>query len=301
MASLPVFNIQKYCIHDGDGIRTTVFFKGCPLRCAWCHNPESQKAEPQLLWDAEKCTQCGACAAVCPQGAAGESVRVNRERCRSCGVCVRACPAGARQLSGKGMSPEEIVETAKKDLMFYEQSGGGVTLSGGEVMAAEPFDEVVRLCRLLHEEGISVFVDTCGMTPYERFDAIRAYTDCFLYDIKAMDPEKHKKWTGADNGLILENLRRLSRDGARLRLRLPLVEGINAEPEDVLPVIELLNEGVRAEKIHLLPYHTFGQEKYRKLGRSGQGERFGVPSPEKLESLAELFRQAGYSQVVMGG
>ena len=198
MASLPVFNIQKYCIHDGDGIRTTVFFKGCPLRCAWCHNPESQKAEPQLLWDAEKCTQCGACAAVCPQGAAGESVRVNRERCRSCGVCVRACPAGARQLSGKGMSPEEIVETAKKDLMFYEQSGGGVTLSGGEVMAAEPFDEVVRLCRLLHEEGISVFVDTCGMTPYERFDAIRAYTDCFLYlildcmdDMKLLQPSSN--------------------------------------------------------------------------------------------------------------
>lgn len=301
MERLPVFNIQKYCIHDGDGIRTTVFFKGCPLRCAWCHNPESQKAEPQLLWDAEKCTRCDACAAVCPQEAAGQAVGVNRERCVSCGTCVQACAAGARQLSGKGMTPEEIVETVKKDLLFYEQSGGGVTLSGGEVMAVEPFGEVVRLCHLLREEGISLFIDTCGMVPYERFEAIREDTGCFLYDIKAMDPEKHKKWTGADNRLILENLRRLSRDGARIRLRLPLVEGINAEPEDILPVIDLLKEGVRAEKIHLLPYHTFGQEKYQKLGRAGQGEIFHVPSQEKLESLAELFRQAGISQIVIGG
>lgn len=300
MDGLSVFNIQRYSIHDGDGIRTTIFFKGCPLRCAWCHNPESWNAAPELMWDGDKCTRCGACEAVCPHGAApAEKGRIDRSLCAACGACVTACVAGARQLSGYRRTPEELLAAVRRDAMFYEESGGGVTLSGGEVMAAEPFSEVARLCRLLRGEGISVFIDTSGMAPFERFEQLLGDVDCFLYDIKAMDPEKHKKWIGADNTLILENLRRLSQRGARIRLRLPIVDGVNAEPEDILPVIGLLQQGVRAERIHLLPYHEFGREKFERLGRGS--EPFRVPSKEKLESLAELFRQAGYPQVVIGG
>ena len=173
MEGLSVFNIQRYSIHDGDGIRTTIFFKGCPLHCAWCHNPESWNASPELMWDEEKCTQCGACTAVCPQGAApAEKGRIDRARCVACGVCVTACLAGARQISGRRYAPAELVRLVSRDSMFYEESGGGVTLSGGEVMAAEPFDEVAELCRLLKAEGISVFVDTSGMAPFGRFEQI---------------------------------------------------------------------------------------------------------------------------------
>lgn len=300
MEGLSVFNIQRYSIHDGDGIRTTIFFKGCPLHCAWCHNPESWNASPELMWDEEKCTQCGACTIVCPQGAApAEKGRIDRARCVACGACVGACLAGARQVSGRRYAPAELVRLVSRDSMFYEESGGGVTLSGGEVMAAEPFDEVAELCRLLKAEGISVFVDTSGMAPFGRFERILEDVDCFLYDIKAMDRGKHKKWIGADNALILENLRRLSDGGARIRLRLPLVEGVNAEEEDIGHVVGLLRGGVRAEKIHLLPYHEFGREKFARLGRGS--EPFGVPSQEKLERFAAMFREAGYPQVVIGG
>ena len=185
MEGLSVFNIQRYSIHDGDGIRTTIFFKGCPLHCAWCHNPESWNASPELMWDEEKCMQCGACTIVCPQGAApAEKGRIDRARCVACGVCVMACLAGARQVSGRRYAPAELVRLVSRDSMFYEESGGGVTLSGGEVMAAEPFDEVAELCRLLKAEGISVFVDTSGMAPFGRFERILEDVDCFLYDIK---------------------------------------------------------------------------------------------------------------------
>lgn len=298
MRGLSVFNIQRYSIHDGDGIRTTIFFKGCPLRCAWCHNGESWNPAPELMWDEEKCVRCGACAAVCPHGAAS-AFRLDRSLCAACGSCVQSCPAGARQLSGRRYTPEELVALVARDTMFYDESGGGVTLSGGEVMAAEPFTEVERLCELLREEGIRVFVDTSGMAPWERFALILGDVDCFLYDIKAMDSDKHRKWIGADNTLILDNLRRLSKVGVRIRLRLPLIEGVNAGPEDILPIIGLLRDGVRAEKIHLLPYHEFGREKFGRLGRDSRP--FRTPTPEKLESLAELFRKAGYPQVVIGG
>lgn len=300
MDGLCVFNIQRYCIHDGDGIRTTVFFKGCPLRCAWCHNPESWKSTSELLWNEEKCVQCGACEAACAHGAAHKgSSRLNRALCVACGACVFACAAGARQLSGALYSPEQLVNIVKRDRMFYEESGGGVTLSGGEAMAAEPFSQIVRLCRMLKDAGISVFMDTCGMVSYERFEAVAGDVDCFLYDIKAMDAEKHKKWTGAGNELILDNLWKLSRRGARLRLRLPLVEGVNAQDSDIQPVIDLLRQGLRVEKIHLLPYHTFGMEKYPRLGRRGQV--FSAPSAERLGHLADMFSQAGYPCVTIGG
>ncbi len=301
---LPVFDIQKYSLHDGDGIRTTIFFKGCPLRCAWCHNPESWSATPEILWNSEKCNSCGFCSQLCPNKGItmvnGRPV-TDKAICNGCGKCVIGCLNGARELSGKGRSVTELVQEAEKDQIFYERSGGGVTLSGGEVMATEPFDSLITLARRIHEKGLSLFVDTSGCVPFARYEAILPYTDAFLYDIKAMNPEKHRRWVGADNRLILENLQKLSEAGAHIRLRLPLIEGINTEEEDILPLIDRIKAGLQVEKIHLLPYHDIGKDKYRRMDLPYDNEQFHVPTAEKLEQLSSLFRKAGINNIVIGG
>ncbi len=298
-----VFDIQKYSIHDGDGIRTSIFFQGCPLRCAWCHNPESQQKKPQLLWNREKCTGCGWCAGVCPQKAITMEQGVpvlDRDACIGCGKCVMECLESARAVSGERKSVRELLEAGEKDRVFYEESGGGVTLSGGEVMTAEPFEEVVELCRGFFEKGISVFIDTSGFASWERFESILPYVTAFLYDIKAVNPETHQKWIGVDNRLILENLGKLSAAGADIRLRLPLVSGINDSREEIEAVLQLLQSGIHVRKIHLLPYHDIGKNKYARLGRSYDEAALAPPTPEHLEELAEILRQTGVP-VVIGG
>lgn len=298
-----VIDIQRYSIHDGDGIRTSIFFKGCPLRCAWCHNPESQQKRPELLWNREKCTGCGWCETICPQKAIvmerGVPV-LNREKCTGCGNCVVECLESARSLSGESKTVRQLLEAGEKDQMFYEESGGGVTLSGGEVMAVQPFEEIVELCRGFFEKGISVFIDTSGFASWERFDSILPYVTAFLYDIKAMDPETHQKWVGVDNKLILDNLRKLSAAGADIRLRLPLVSGINDSREQIEAVLKLLQGGIHVRKIHLLPYHDIGKNKYTRLGRDYDEAAMAPPTPEHLEELAKILRQTGVP-VVIGG
>ena len=300
-----VFNIQRFSTHDGDGVRTTVFFKGCPLRCAWCHNPESQLRETELLLYAHKCTGCGRCASVCPQGAnsiSGGRAGVDRTKCIACGACAELCPNGAREIAGRAIAVRELVRELLKDRILYEQSGGGVTLSGGEPMWAAPEEFLVPLLRELRREGISVYIDTCGFVDRQVLARVLPYTDVFLYDIKAADEQTHRKWTGAPPERILENLVFLNRNGARFDLRLPLMDGANAAEEDILRVLAFLKrEGIRPRKIHLLPYHDTGAGKYAALGRPYAASALRAPSGAVLEHFRKLFLAEGYGPVTIGG
>ena len=299
-----ITNIQKFSIHDGDGIRTTVFFKGCPLKCEWCHNPETQKFEKEMQVDREKCTGCGACAAVCPNGAIhmeeGRPI-LDAEACVFCGKCTRFCPTGAREVIGQEYTVKELVKELMKDQMFYEESGGGVTLSGGEVMACD-MDYVEELAKRLHRRGISVFIDTCGHVPYKNFERLLPYVDTFLYDVKTTDPEVHKEYMGVDNTLILENLEKLSKDGARIYIRIPVILEVNGKEEDILDIIRFLEEKkIHAAQVNLLPYHNTASGKYAKVGMEYGGTDLHAPSKDEMEQLRELFRNHGFHNVKIGG
>jgi pyruvate formate lyase activating enzyme len=300
-----IYNLQKYSIHDGNGIRTTIFFKGCPLHCAWCHNPESQNFFPELMFNEERCTGCGACVSKCSQNAVFITENgfafTDSTKCTACGKCADCCLNGARDIAGLTYDIEELVREVDKDRMFYEQSGGGVTLSGGEVMA-QPIDYIEKLTAHLFDKGYSVNIDTCGFAPFERFERILPYVDTFLYDIKDMDSERHMRYTGIGNELIIDNLRKLSGAGARIWLRLPLVEHVNADEAYIRSVIEFLKSGVILKQINLLPYHNIGKSKYSRLNRTyNDAGIFEVPPDEKMKQFAELFRENGFPCVKIGG
>ena len=299
-----ITNIQKFSIHDGDGIRTTVFFKGCPLKCEWCHNPETQKFEKEMQVDREKCTGCGACAAVCPNGAIHMEERrpiLDAEACVFCGKCTRFCPTGAREVIGQEYTVKELVKELMKDQMFYEESGGGVTLSGGEVMSMD-MDYLLAVAKELKRQDVTLTIDTCGFVPYEKFQELLPYVNTFLYDVKVMDPELHKKYMGTDNALILENLVRLAKDGARIYIRIPTVKEVNGNEENMKETIAFLQEhDIHPAQINLLPYHDTGSGKYRKLDMEYKGTDLHAPDKEEMEALAALFINAGYKNTKIGG
>lgn len=299
-----ITNIQKFSIHDGDGIRTTVFFKGCPLKCEWCHNPETQKFEKEMQVDREKCTGCGACAVVCPNGAIhmeeGRPI-LDAEACVFCGKCTRFCPTGAREVIGQEYTVKELVKELMKDQMFYEESGGGVTLSGGEVMSMD-MDYLLAVAKELKRQDVTLTIDTCGFVPYEKFQELLPYVNTFLYDVKVMDPELHKKYMGTDNALILENLVRLAKDGARIYIRIPTVKEVNGNEENMKETIAFLQEhDIHPAQINLLPYHDTGSGKYRKLDMEYKGTDLHAPDKEEMEALAALFINAGYKNTKIGG
>ena len=300
-----VINIQKFSIHDGEGIRTTVFFKGCPLSCRWCHNPESQCYTREILCHLDRCTGCGACVKACPQKAISldetHKARTDYDKCTACGLCTDYCVQNARELVGKEYEPAELVKKLEKDIMFYEQSHGGVTLSGGEVMVQD-IDYIEEVARRLFDKGIPVDIDTSGHAPYEHFRRILPYVDTFLYDMKLMDPEAHKEYMGVDNRLILENLKKLSADGAKINIRLPLIDGVNATDEHIAQVIGFLKDNdIRTCQVNLLKYHNTGSSKYPKLGREYDGGRMAVPADEWLAQVVETFQQNGFPNIHIGG
>ena len=270
------FDIQRNSFVDGPGIRTTVFFKGCNLKCAWCHNPESQSAKPQMMFYKDKCTGCGKCKSVCPY---------HLEQCELCGKCTLYCPVDARKVCGKEHTVDEVLKEVLKDQAFYETSGGGVTFSGGECMLQIDFlAEILKKCK---ENGIHTAVDTAGHIPFESFEKILPYTDLFLYDIKIFDSQKHKQYVGVGNELILENLKKLFERKAKLWIRIPIIPDVNDSIEEIQKIKDFLKTIGTPEKIELLPYHAMGENKYRAIGKEPQ--IFKTPDAENMKRLKEIF------------
>ncbi len=258
-----ITDIKRFAVHDGDGIRTTVFFKGCPLRCLWCHNPETFSAKKQLGFFEHKCTLCRSCESLCNVHSFKDGKHtVERNSCTFCRKCEDICPADALRIYGREMTVDEIFNILCEDKNFYESSGGGITLSGGKCLLHPEFcAELLKLCKA---SGIHTAVDTCGHVPKENLDAVIPYADIFLYDIKAIDSDLHRKFTGADNELILSNLKYLDSLGCKSEIRVPVIPEYNeCEVEKIQEFVKTLKN---VTKIKLLPYHAFGQSKYDALG-----------------------------------
>jgi len=300
MTAGTIFNIQRYSIHDGPGIRTTVFLKGCPLSCWWCHNPESQRHGAQLVVWKERCIGCGGCKRVCPEGAIsveGFPPVIDSEKCSGCGRCAEACPAAALEMVGKTVSSEYVMREIEKDLIFYDQSGGGVTFSGGEpLMQPEFLAELLEKCKA---GDIHTAVDTCGYANWEVLAGIAGITDLFLYDIKHMDDLVHIRTVGVSNRIILENLRKLAKVHSNIIIRFPLVPGINDDRANIEKTAQFVSSiGVR--EVNILPYHNTGMDKYARLGRNYRLTDTREPSKELTDSACGIFSEYGIN-VKIGG
>jgi pyruvate formate lyase activating enzyme len=289
-----VFDIKKFSIHDGPGIRTTVFLKGCPLTCWWCHNPEGQALEPELILRPDRCIGCGACLDICEREAIVQErdiIVTRRERCTVCGACVEVCYADARELVGRRMTVDQVMEEVERDVVFYDQSGGGVTFSGGEPLAQPVFlRELLRACKT---RGLHTTLDTCGYAPWEVLDDVRGDVDLFLYDLKLMDQARHRHFTGVSSEPILENLQELSRSGHHIVLRVPIIPGINDDAENLRQMGTFAASLPSLERIDLLPYHRIGRDKYRRLGKTCPMPETDPPSQARMEAIARTLRTFG--------
>ncbi len=281
MMKATIFDIQRNSFVDGPGIRTTVFLKGCNLKCAWCHNPESQSAKTQMMFYKNKCVNCGKCREICPN---------ELKECNLCGKCTQNCLYDARKICGREYSVDEVFNEIVKDKIFFDNSGGGVTFSGGECMLQIDFlSEILKRCQ---EDGIHTAVDTAGNVSWEYFEKILQYTDLFLYDVKCMTNEKHKKYIGAENILILENLNRLLKTDKKVWIRVPVISGVNDTEEEMQKLKNFLKENGKPEKIELLPYHEMGEHKYDALGKCVT--KFKKPENDNFIKLKSIFSDMNF-------
>ena len=288
-----IFNIQKFCLHDGPGIRTTVFFKGCNLRCAWCANPESQETDVQLTLDEGKCSGCGRCANICPTSAReviGGRIHLDADRCNGCGFCIGECPVNAIGREGEYISAHAVAEEVLKDSVFYAHSGGGVTLSGGEVLMQQEF--ATELARLLRSEGVHLAVETAAAVPEERFREFLREIDYVIIDLKHYDDAKHLAGTGVGNKDVLRNLRLLKESGKAFLVRIPVIPGFNDGMEDARGFARLLSE-LDIYEAQLLPFHQMGEKKYALLGRKYAYAGEKQLHSEDLKEYKAEFQKAG--------
>ncbi len=286
-----VLNIQKFSLNDGPGIRTTVFLKGCPLDCLWCHNPESKKRAPQLMLHVAKCIGCGMCLGACPKGLHSFTPehQIERAACTACGKCSEVC-IGALEVAGKEMSVAEVLDEVMKDKPFYDNSGGGLTLSGGEPLLH--FDFTLALLQAAKARGLHTCIETCGYAPWEHIKALLPYVDIFLWDVKESNATKHKEYTGVSNEPILQNLRAVNKAGGHIVLRCPIIPGLNDREEHLLSIAALAEELENVERIDIEPYHPLGQEKSEALGKDYSLSHLTFPEEETVQAWITLISSA---------
>jgi pyruvate formate lyase activating enzyme len=296
-----IFDIKKYSINDGPGIRTTVFFSGCPLSCLWCHNPESQSLTPELLYRAGRCLLCGDCIGACPEGAislgeSSTSILTNRQKCTRCQTCVTTCYSGAREFSGREVTVQEVMKDIEREIPFYDESHGGVTFSGGEPLMQPSFlSALLRACRA---QEIHTIVDTSGFANWKVFEQIREDVDLFLYDLKHMDSRRHREVTGVPNEVILENLSRLSAAGTTCIVRIPLIPGLNDDEKNLLESGKFLASLSHIQSVELMGYHDIAQAKYEALGREYALAATKPPMEAAMQNAAEMLRTYGLNVVL---
>lgn len=295
-----VFDIQRFSIHDGPGIRTTVFLKGCPLRCAWCHNPEGIGREPVLSFLLDRCIGCGHCVEVCPVHAhfidrIGQHI-LDREKCVLTGECATVCPTKAMEIVGEDLSANRVLEIVLRDRLFYETSGGGMTISGGEPLLQIGFS--AALLKGAKNAGVHTAIETCGHVNFVHFERVMAHTDLFLYDLKETDSERHFQYTGVDNKRILANLETLCDANASVLLRLPIVPGFNDRDDHFEAVARLTQRLPGLLGVEVMPYHSLGTSKHQRFGLETDGDSDPrPPTPETVSNWVETLRASGVTVV----
>lgn len=290
-----IFNIQRFSLHDGPGIRTTIFFKGCPLNCLWCQNPEGLSSKKELFQYSGKCIGCSSCLEICPEGAISFSdsePSIDRSICKLCMTCADNCPTGALEAIGTEMTVKEITDEVFKDRVIFEESGGGVTLSGGEPLLQLGF--VIELLKAMKELDINTAVETSGYVSMEALKKVSPWTDLFLYDLKLLDPEKSKEYTGISSKPVIDNFKYLAQNGSQLIVRMPLIPGVNDHRDHLRLMADILNE-IGINELELIPYHNLGVHKYRGLNMDYQLQELEAPSKNQMAAVREAFLSEGIS------
>ena len=288
-----IFNIQKYSVNDGPGIRSTVFFKGCPLRCRWCSNPESQEIKEEILWSEKSCLRCQHCVKNCPVSAISlnnNRIHIDKNKCTLCGNCYSECPAHSLEKAGRKVCVQEVITDVLRDLPFYEESGGGITLSGGEVFMQHEF--AMELLKAAREEGLHTCIETTGSCSTDIFNELLTYVDFLLIDMKHYDSENHRLFTGMDNNQIIKNIADAIISGKNMLIRIPVIPGFNDSLDDALHFTEKLHS-VGADRCQLLPFHQFGENKYNQLNRAYDYTDVNALHREELEEYINIFRENG--------